>query len=111
MTIATGPLIEFYRKDGFSRVITFKFNDEAVSISGYTGYFTVKKNLEDSTPLISKSLSITSAEEGTFSLVLTGAETDIEVYQGYYYDIEITPSGGQPITARGRLNVYQGVRD
>ena len=109
MGLATAADISFYRKDGYSATYTYKVDGVAQNITGYTADFIVKDKLndEDSEARIDKSMTIQDAPNGVFQLELTTTDTDQE--NGVYdYGVTVVPSGGEPISFQGKLEI--GIR-
>ncbi|MBW1802203.1 MAG: hypothetical protein JRJ85_15920 [Deltaproteobacteria bacterium] len=116
MPLQDGPEIEFYRGDGHAMSLRFKFNGVPMDITGATVWFTVKKVLENPDENASIQKKIIDHEDQTIdelrgmtAIVLLCDDTKIEVYDGYWYDIQLQMLGGCPLTVRGRLNVKQDV--
>lgn len=84
-----------------------------INIEGYeleaedTAIFTVKRKVEDDTPVIQKTI-----HPLTESFTLSGADTTID-YGTYVYDIQLNTSDGQIITlfAPGVFEVMRGVTE
>ena len=111
MSIAQGPILQFYRGDGFSRVFTLKVDGMAQDITGWTVYLTGKKDLADSdaNALFQKKNTVHGPGTGQTTFALDKDDTDIEPEEGYWYDIQYLPPDGDPMTVRGKFNVYQDV--
>ena len=87
-----GNILQVYRGDNKTYDLTFTdSNNTAIDITGYTVFFTVKKNKTDTdaNAKISKTItSHTNPTTGQTQISLTSTDTDITVRK-YYYDIQI----------------------
>jgi len=70
-------------------------------------FFTVKKNFDDDTILIQKTLQrgITPAGENKYRIRVAPSETEELEIGKYYYDIEITKNGDTYTVAKGILTI------
>ena len=88
------------RGDDKFYILTFTDdNGEAVDITDWIIYFTVKEDLDDSDDdaLLKKDVSVHfDAENGKTKLHLTNTDTDL--VGNYYYDIQVKKSDGTIIT-------------
>jgi hypothetical protein len=89
--------LEAYRGDDWVKVLYFTDeNGDAINITGWTIFFTVKKNEEDidDDAVISKDITVhTNPTGGVSSIVLTDDDTDIPPRE-YWYDIQIKKATG-----------------
>ena len=90
--------ITVIRGDDISLSVTFKDeNDTPIDITGYTIFFTVKKNLDgddDSGALIAKTVTDhTSPTTGVTTISLSSNDTDLPE-DNYYYDFQTKDSSG-----------------
>ena len=95
---------------------TVTFTDEdgvAVNITGYTVYFTVKRNINDTDAeaLISKTItSHTTPISGITTLTLSQTDTDL-VPRNYVYDLQLKDtSNKESASDAGKFIVEQPVR-
>lgn len=109
----TTTSMEIIRRDDTTINCVFKDADgNAINITGYTIFFTVKENLDDSDSdaKISKTVSShTDPTNGATQITLSATDTNID--EGtYYYDFQMKTSGGTiQSTKRGILSVVQDV--
>lgn len=93
--------------------ITFKENDIAVDITGYTILFTVKKQCDiekdDDYALITKEITEhTNPTEGISTLVLSSIDTDID--SGiYYWDLRLIKDEAITQTQRDKIEIVDGI--
>jgi len=90
------------RGDSFGRKLVIKEDGAATNITGWTIFFTIKKNRNDSddVALIKKDIGNdehTDAEHGETRIALLPEET-IDLLGKYYYDIQIKKDDGVIIT-------------
>jgi archaellin len=87
---------EIIVKKGNSATIPVTFYDDAgsaLNITGATVLFKVKLNKDDSTALISKTITThTNPAAGETEIDLSSTDTDIDV-GSYWYDIRLTITG------------------
>lgn len=86
------------RKTDNSWMITFKRNNVAIDITGYTIFFTVKKNTSqsDTDAIITKTIlpgQLTDPTHGITRLTLTDTDTDI-AKGSYVYDLIFIDGSG-----------------
>lgn len=108
-----GAKIEVYRGDHYIRTLTFKDSSkDAIDITSYTVFFTVKTNKTDSddNALIKKTItSHTDATNGITTLTLTDSDTDLAIGT-HYYDIQIKDGSGNIITLTdGEFEIKQDI--
>lgn len=93
----TAQDIEAVRGDTWATVMNFTDADGgAISIAGWTIFFTLKigKDDPDSEAIISKNItSHTNPTGGISGITLTAAETD-DLDESYFYDIQIKKNTG-----------------
>lgn len=75
-------------------------NGNAVDVTGWTVYFTVKKSVndKDSKAVISKTVTFTDALNGIGKVTFTAADTD-KTEGTYYYDVKVINATGDPINS------------
>lgn len=105
--------LNIYRGDDKSWTLTFKDSSgTAINITGYTVFFTVKKNKSDveDDALITKDItSHSDAGNGQTTLSITNTESAIAVGE-YWYDIQTKDGSGNINTVVvGNFNVLQDV--
>lgn len=106
-------MISIIRRDDTDIQVTVK-NDEgnAIDITGYTVYFTVKENSNDSDDdaIITKNItSHSNPSAGITSISLDKTETDIEEGD-YLYDFQIKDTDGNiSSTERGTFSVVNDI--
>jgi len=88
-------LNSFHRGSTRAYLLTFTDSDgDAINITDWTVYFTMKKNYADAEAKISKDITEHSDAEGGLSIVtLTSDDTDL-VPGKYFYDIQIKKDDG-----------------
>jgi len=102
-----------YRGDTFSEQFIFEDTDNvAIDITGWTLFFTIKKNKSDgdSDAVISKTItSIPSPELGIYTLTIPASEMN-DLVGMYYYDCQMKTADGNVYTiiegAIGTKSVY-----
>jgi hypothetical protein len=104
---------EIIVKKGNSATIPITFYDDAgsaLNITGATVLFQVKLNKDDTTALISKTVTThTNPAAGETEIDLSGTDTDIDV-GSYWYDIRLTITGSiDQNTDSGVFTVKQAV--
>lgn len=85
--------------------LTFDDGTDPIDITGWTVFFTVKEDMDDSDDdaIIKKDVtSHTDPIHGKTTVHLTNSDTDIEV-RNYYYDIQVKKSNGDIDTPLGGL--------
>lgn len=88
--------ITYYRGDDNTISLEFTQDDVAVDITGWTIFFTVKRNMDaddDSADLQKDVTSHTDAAAGETEITLTDADTD-DLSGCYYYDIQYKDDSG-----------------
>jgi hypothetical protein len=96
-----------------SITITFKENNVAIDITGYTILFTVKKqcdiNKDDDFALIEKTITTHSdPTHGESTLILSSTDTDIDE-GNYYWDLRLIKDGVITQTQRDNLEITNGI--
>ena len=105
--------IEIVRRDDVTINCTFKdAAGAAINITGYTVYFTVKRNIKDadSAALISKTVtSHSSPTTGQTTITLSKTNTNLDE-GSYFYDFQLKDTSGNiQSTKRGTINVVQDI--
>lgn len=105
--------LKLFRRSTKVYEIQFRKNGTGTDITGWTIYFTVKENMEDSDAqaVINKEVtSHTSATTGKTQVDLTASDTDIK--GSYYYSLDYLDSdGNQGVLFYGRIKFIESVRD
>ena len=108
--VRTGNDIEVFRGDTFTRTLTFLDNSQdPIDITGWTVYFTIKKDKDDpdASAVIKKDITSHSVPlSGQTILSLTASELD-DLLGDYYYDFQIKKDDGTIKTlVVGKFIVY-----
>jgi len=112
-TNTTNNNIEFYRGDdiSFNQEFTDE-NDSPLDITGWTIFFTVKKNESDSDSkaVLSKEFSDFSAPlTGIASIYVSSSETD-SLEGTYYYDFQVKRDDGVILTiSKGNITFLRDI--
>jgi len=106
-------MISIIRGTDNSIKITFKENNVAIDITGYTILFTVKKqcdiNKDDDFALIKKTITTHSDPTyGESTLILSSTDTDIDE-GNYYWDLRLIKDGVITQTQRDNLEITNGI--
>lgn len=93
--------------------VNFTEDNEPVNITGYTLFFTIKKecdiNKDDTYALIKKDITEhTDAEQGKSQIILTNEDTNIPA-GNYYWDIRLKKEGVITQTKRDRIEITEGI--
>ena len=109
------PKITIIKRDSYSFPLTFKDADcNAIDITGYTIFFTVKTlaNIDnaDTSAIIQKNITThTSPTTGQSLLTLTTTDTD-QTAGTYWYDLQVkTPAGNIISCEKGEFVINQDV--
>lgn len=90
--------------------LTFKENNIAVDLTGYTILFTVKKQCDiskdDDYAIIEKEMNGTSS--GIVILNLTNEDTDTDAGE-YYWDLRLIKDGVITQTGRDKMEIIEGI--
>jgi len=81
----------------FSRTLTYKANDTAVNLTGYSARMQVRKNVTDSAVILSlvSPTDITlGGSAGTIVLIVSASAMAAVVAGSYVYDLEIQSASG-----------------
>lgn len=110
MTIALTDLETFAHIDD-SYQFTIKNNGVAVDITGWTIYFSVKRNRADTTKLIAKTItSFTDPTNGIMLVTIDKADTTT-MSGDYFYDFKVdNTAGDRKIYSEGKFVVNPGVK-
>ena len=104
--------LEITRKASKSYYLVFKRKSAWVDITGWTIYFTLKKQMKDpdTSALIKKDVTThLDAKHGKTAIVLTPIDTDIDE-GNYYYDIVVKDEEGNVLPLyRGRMRMIEPV--
>ncbi len=102
--------LKFTRKSTKSYEIKFTKDGSAEDITGYTIYFTIKENVEDTDVNAKLTKTITSlpnALSGKVLIELTTADTDI-VAGNYWYSIDFKdPDGNEGVLFSGKIKIEE----
>jgi len=98
--------LEMFRGDDKTYNITFTDSDgEAIDITGYTIFFTVKDkrsyvdDADDTNALIEKEITVhTSPTEGQTQIVLDATDTNSMVPKTYVFDMQLKDANAKLIT-------------
>lgn len=110
VTITSTDLETFaYIDDSFQ--FTIKNNGVVVDITGWTVYFTVKRNKKDTTALISKTITThTNPTLGVTTVTIDKEDTQ-DLCDDYFYDFKVdNTSGDRKIYSVGKFTVNPGVK-
>jgi len=104
--------LELNRKSTKTYELQFLRDGSGVDITGWTVYFTVKKNMED-TDLNAKITKVVtshdSAATGKTLIELTSLDTDITA-ENYYYSIDyLDDEGNEDILFWGKIRISEPV--
>lgn len=109
------PKLTIIKRDSISFRLTCKDScGNAIDITGYTVYFTVKSlaNISsgDNTATIQKIVtSHTDPESGITHIALTSTDTNVDAGT-YYYDIQIkTTTGAISSCVKGQIEIIQDI--
>jgi len=109
------PKITIIKRDSYSFPLTFKDADcNAIDITGYTIFFTVKTlaNIDsaDTTAIIQKTIEThTDPTQGESLIELTNTDTD-QTAGSYWYDVQVkTPAGNITSCMKGQFEIMQDV--
>ncbi len=104
--------LDIKRKTSRAYELRFHKNNVALSIEGWTVYFTAKENMADSDANAKISKDITAhldAINGKTVIELSTGDTDLTP-QSYYYDIKFKDADGNAgILFEGRINISEPV--
>lgn len=101
--------IEIYQGNGYTRAITVKENGVAKDISTWAIRFLAKAKATDldAAAVVDKAATLVGGgTTGQALLTLTEAETDIDA-GAYVAELRFTPTGGESLSARGRLVIVE----
>lgn len=109
----TNTSLQFYRGDDVTINVTVQDSDDnAIDITGYTFWFTMKKQQDDTDAqaVIQKSVtSHTTPASGLTAFSLSKTDTNIAV-DSYYYDIQMKDASGNVQTlTKGQAKVIQDI--
>jgi hypothetical protein len=91
--------------------VTFPFTmSPPKDITGWVISFTVSKSVNSPVKLMQVTATITSGPNGTFNVILTSAQTDIEP-GNYYYDVFRVTPGNNRILSVGEFNLKGDARE
>ncbi|HYM24440.1 MAG TPA: hypothetical protein VEU08_14590 [Vicinamibacterales bacterium] len=89
--------------------VTLAFTMTPVTdITGWTITFTLKRNQTDPTPILTIAAVITNGPNGTFTVSLTKAQTNMQAGT-YQYDIQRTDAGSEAVLSIGTFTITQEV--
>ena len=98
-----------YVDDSFQ--FTIKNNGVAVDITGWTVYFTVKRNKKDTTALISKTITTHTTPASGITTVVIDKEDTQNLIDDYFYDLKVNNlSDDRKIYSVGKFTVNPGVK-
>jgi hypothetical protein len=108
--MATTANIEFYK--GEDDVLTVSMSP-ATNITGWTIKFTVRKNYNDPTALITKTvgsgITVTDATNGVFTITIASADTSGLDLRAYAFDVQRTSAGNRTVLTIGNLTLLPEV--
>lgn len=111
MVVITATNLETYAYIDDSFQFTIKNNGVAVDITGWTVYFSIKRNRGDTTELIEKTItSFSDPENGV--VVVTIDKEDTQDFSGdYFYDFKVdNTAGDRKIYSEGVFKINPGVK-
>jgi hypothetical protein len=96
----TAGIYDFTLEQGatFSRTLTYKIDDVAVNLTGYTARMKAKRRFDDVSPLINLTTEnggITlGGSAGTITLTMSATDTAALSFDTAFYDLELVSGGG-----------------
>lgn len=105
--------LEIPKRTSKTYEVKFSRNGEVPNITGWTIYFTVKLNMNDSDAeaKIKKDVTPANPESGVVMIPLSVTDTDLPP-KSYHYSVDYKDDlGNEGILATGRLKISKTVRD